>query len=112
MLALTAQRTLDEQIRVRWFRGPVGSRLVRLAGSLDRMAMQPGDGDAHTGSGLAEADVQLLKALTEGLTNREIAERTGQEETEVARRLGELFARLGTPTRSDATAFAFRERVV
>jgi DNA-binding NarL/FixJ family response regulator len=110
MLALTAQRTLDEQMRVRWFRGPVGSRLVQLAGSLDRMAMQPGDGDA--GSGLAEADVQLLKALTEGLTNREIAERTGREETEVARRLGELFARLGTPTRSDATAFAFRERVV
>ncbi len=110
MLALTAQRTLDEQTRVRWFRGPTGSRLVQLAGSLDLMAMQPGDGDA--GPALDDADVQLLKALTEGLTNREIAERTGQVETEVARRLAEMFARLGTPTRSDATAFAFRERVV
>jgi DNA-binding NarL/FixJ family response regulator len=50
--------------------------------------------------------------LTEGLTNREIAERLGQDETVVARRLGEMFARIGALTRSEATAFAFREQVV
>ena len=110
MLALTAQRTLDEEVRVRWFRGPVGRRLVELAGSLDEMAMRPAAaGGAHT---VDERDTELLKLLTEGLTNREIAQRLGEEEPAVARRLAEMFARIGTPSRSEATAFAFRERVV
>jgi tetratricopeptide (TPR) repeat protein/DNA-binding CsgD family transcriptional regulator len=110
MLALAAQRTLDEEVRVRWFRGPVGRRLVELAGPLDEIAMRAGrsEGDRH----VEESDVELLKLLTEGLTNREIAERLGEEETLVARRLGEMFVRIGAPTRSEATAFAFRERVV
>jgi hypothetical protein len=30
----------------------------------------------------------------------------------VARRLGELYATIGASSRADATAFAFRERVV
>jgi DNA-binding NarL/FixJ family response regulator len=110
MLAMTAQRTLDEEVRVRWFRGPVGRPLVELAGSLEEMAMHPSEMDA--GPPLDQADTQLLRWLTEGLTNREIAERLGEEETVVARRLGEMFARIGTPSRSEATAFAFRERVV
>jgi len=110
MLAITAQRTLDEEVRVRWFRGPVGRRLVALAGSLDGMAMRPAE---STGGPLVEdRDAELLRLLTEGLTNREIAERVGEEETVVARRLGEMFARIGTRSRSEATAFAFREHVV
>jgi DNA-binding NarL/FixJ family response regulator len=110
MLALTAQRTLDEEVRVRWFRGPVGRRLVELAGPLGEMAMQPAAaGSAHR---VDERDTELLTLLTEGLTNKEIAERLGEEEPAVARRLAEMFARIGTPSRSEATAFAFRERVV
>jgi DNA-binding CsgD family transcriptional regulator len=109
-LAITAQRTLDEEIRVRWFRGPVGRRLVELAGSLDAMTMQPPEGDG--GPRVEEADIELLEMLTEGLTNREIAVRLDQDETAVARRLGQMFARIGAPTRSEATAFAFREQVV
>jgi len=109
-LAMTAQRTLDEEIRVRWFRGPVGRRLVELAGSLDAMAMQPPAADG--GFQMDQSDVQLLAMLTEGLTNGEIATRLGQDEVTVARRLGEMFARIGAPTRSEATAFAFREQVV
>jgi len=111
MLAMTAQRTLDEDVRVRWFRGPVGRRLVELAGSLDGMAMRPPDADDR-GHPVDERDTELLKLLTEGLTNREIAERLGEEEPVVARRLAEMFARIGAPSRSEATAFAFRERVV
>jgi DNA-binding NarL/FixJ family response regulator len=110
MLTLTAQRTLDEEVRVRWFRGPVGRRLVELAGPLDEMAMRPAAADgSHT---VDERDTELLKLLTEGLTNREIAQRLGEEEQAVARQLAEMFARIGTPSRSEATAFAFRERVV
>ncbi len=111
MLAITAQRTLDEEVRVRWFRGPVGRCLVELAGPLDEMAMRPADADSG-GRPLDEGDAGLLKLLTEGMTNREIAERLGEEEPAVSRRLAEMFARIGAPSRSEATAFAFRERVV
>ena len=110
MLAMTTQRTLNEGTRVQWFRGPIGHRLAELAGSLDAMAMRPPHPDGPPP--LNEADTQLLRWLTEGLTNREIAERLGEEETTVARRLGEMFARIGTQSRSEATAFAFREHVV
>jgi len=67
---------------------------------------------ADGGHVVDERDAELLKLLTEGLTNREIAERLGEEEQAVRRRLGELFARIGALSRSEATAFAFRERVV
>ena len=105
-----AQRTLDEDVRARWFRAPTGRQLVELAGSLEGFAMQPPEKDGQ--ASVDPRDAELLGLLTEGLTNREIAERLGQSEVEVARRLGEMFVRIGTPSRSEATAFAFRERVV
>jgi len=109
-LAMSAQRTVDEDVRVRWFRGPIGRDLVRLAGSLDGMALRPGDGDGH--QGLDEPETGLLRLLAEGLTNREIAERLGIEPDALTRRLVEMFARIGASSRAEATAFAFRERLV
>jgi DNA-binding NarL/FixJ family response regulator len=108
-LAMTAQRTLDEDVRVRWLHGPWGRELVRLAGPMDEQALRP-SGDGATA--LSEADSELLGLLAEGLTNREVAERLSIEETEVTRRLGEMLGRIGASSRAEATAFAFRERVV
>jgi len=58
------------------------------------------------------ADSALLKNLIQGMTNIEIAEELGIDERSVARRLGELYARIGASSRAEATAFAFRERVL
>ena len=44
-LAGIAQRTLDEGLRVRWLRGPVGRELSRLAGPLDGFLREQ-DGEA------------------------------------------------------------------
>jgi DNA-binding NarL/FixJ family response regulator len=109
MLATIAQRTFDEDIRGRWFRGPVGRELTKLAGTL-----QPPEGTAtgQAGPALDDSDTDLLKLLVEGRTNREIAEELGLGEEVVARRLSEMFARIGASSRAEATAFAFRERVV
>jgi DNA-binding CsgD family transcriptional regulator len=109
MLAMTAQRTFDEGIRVKWFRGPVGRELSALAGAFQPPTEAPdGRGDLS----LEESDTALLKLLVEGRTNREIAEELGVGEQVVTRRLGEMFARIGASSRAEATAFAFRERVV
>ena len=108
-LAMTAMRTFDEDIRSRWFRGPIGRELVALAGPLDAVRSPEGDGAAVA---LEESDLSLLRLLTEGHTNQEIAQELGLEQEEVRRRLAEMFARIGASSRAEATAFAFRERVV
>jgi tetratricopeptide (TPR) repeat protein len=111
-LAMIAQRTLDEDVRVRWFRGPIGKELSALAGSFEAAVADGGsDGDGH-GAGLDGADTALLQGLIQGRTNHEIAQELGLDETAVVRRLGELFAKIGASSRAEATAFAFRERVV
>ena len=58
------------------------------------------------------SDAALLRSLVQGKTNAEIAKDLDLEEEVVARRLGELFARVGASSRAEATAFAFRERVL
>ena len=65
-LALLAQRMLDEDVRVRWFRGPVGRELTRLAGPVQIR----GDSNGGAQSGivpLGEAEIRLLRLLSEGL---------------------------------------------
>jgi DNA-binding CsgD family transcriptional regulator len=109
-LAMIAQRTLDEDIRVKWFRGPWGRELTSLAGLI-----QPPAGNAASGQAaptVDEGDEALLRLLIEGRTNREIADELGLGEDVVTRRLSEMFARIGASSRAEATAFAFRERVV
>jgi DNA-binding NarL/FixJ family response regulator len=101
-----AQRTLDEDVRVRWLRGPLGRELVKLAGAMQEMAPT---GDGRSGSELDEPDRRLLHLLTEGMTNREIGEELGLPPEEVTRRLGQLFAAIGASSRAEATTFAFRE---
>jgi ATP/maltotriose-dependent transcriptional regulator MalT len=104
-LAMIAQRTKDEDARVRWLRGPVGRELTRLVGPIEAVPATEG-GEAEGG------DTALLRSLVQGMTNREIAEELGIDEQAVTRRLGELFVRIGASSRAEATAFAFHERVL
>lgn len=102
-----AQRTLDEEVRVRWMRGPIGRELAALAGAFE--SAPTGDGEAAAGAGLEETDRRLLRLLTEGMTNAEIGEELGVSAEDVAKRLGRLFAAIGASTRGEATTFAFRQ---
>jgi tetratricopeptide (TPR) repeat protein/DNA-binding CsgD family transcriptional regulator len=105
MVGMIAQRTLDEEVRVRWFRGPLGREFVRLVGPVQEHAPSAEGGSAL----LAVDERRLLGLLTEGLTNREIAERVGATPEAVAVRLQEMFAKVGASSRGEATAFALRE---
>jgi len=102
---MIAQRTVDEDVRVRWFRSPVGRELTRMVGPVDQIPV--GDGPREESE-----DSILLKSLIQGSTNREIAEELRIDQVDVARRLGDLYARIGASSRAEATAFAFRERVL
>ncbi len=104
------QRILDEDIRVRWFRGPVGRELTRLAGPLQLPSAEPKA--ASQGPGLADDETKLLQFLTEGRANREIAAALDQTEDEVALRLAALYAKIGASSRAEATAAALMGKLV
>jgi tetratricopeptide (TPR) repeat protein len=109
---LIAQRITDEDIRVQWFRGPLGRELSALTGASPEE--RPKEPASRTGaaSELNDDDTGLLWLLIEGRTNREIAGELGVDEEIVARRLDEMYARIGVSTRGEAAVFAFREGVV
>jgi DNA-binding NarL/FixJ family response regulator len=108
--ALIAQRTTDEGVRVRWFRGPIGRELSRLTGATEH-PVEREDGDTSTVE-IGEDDTSLLWLLIEGRTNGEIAAELGVGEEAVARRLAEMYAKIGVSSRGEAAVFAFREGVV
>jgi hypothetical protein len=99
---LIAQRITDEDIRVRWFRGPVGRELSRLTGPppTDRAVTDLGDSDA------------LAWLLIAGCTNKEIASNFGVSEDVVVRRLAEMYAKVGLTSPAEGAVFALREQEV
>jgi DNA-binding NarL/FixJ family response regulator len=108
LLSIVAQRITDEDVRVRWYRAPLGRELARLAGT-------PGpDGatKAAIASGLSEQDDYLLRLLTQGRSNKEIADELQEPEEAIARRLAELYVKMGVSSRAAATATAVMGKLV
>jgi len=103
--AFGAARIMDEQIRVRWFRGPVGSELAELAGPIQTPERSTSAPNRRV---LAEGESALLELLVQGKSNGEIADELGIDEVAVSRKLSALYARIGTSSRAETTAFAFR----
>ena len=110
--ALIAQRITDEGVRVRWFRGPLGRELSRLTGRSHGESLIDEAPGVPTGADLGDDDTRLLWLLIEGKTNREIASELDVGEEVVARRLAEMYARIGVASRGEAAVFALREKVV
>jgi DNA-binding CsgD family transcriptional regulator len=77
------------------------ARLDRLEGS--------SPSDAH---GLSPRELEVLRLVAAGKTNREIASTLVVSEHTVARHLQNMFAKLGVSSRTAATAFAFEHHLV
>lgn len=121
-LSRIAQAILDDRVRVRWLRSPLGRELVELVGEIEALPMAPasasaagspaaalasGPGEGSLAS-LDEVDRRIAKLLTEGLTNREMADELRLSESDLAARLAGVLARLGASSRAEATSLAFR----
>jgi DNA-binding NarL/FixJ family response regulator len=105
------QRTLDEDARVRWLRGPLGRELAELAGPIERLGSTEEPDGPGNDEALRDQDRRLLHLLTQGKTNREIAAELGISDEDLTRRLGEVFTAIHASSRAEATAFAFREGI-
>jgi ATP/maltotriose-dependent transcriptional regulator MalT len=57
-------------------------------------------------------ELDVLKLVAEGLTNRAIAKKLGLSEKTVARHVSNLLTRLDLPSRAAATAYAYQHRLI
>jgi DNA-binding NarL/FixJ family response regulator len=66
----------------------------------------------HPDAALTDREVEVLRLVTTGLTNRGIAGRLSISEKTVARHLANIFAKLGLSSRAAATAYAYQNSLV
>jgi DNA-binding NarL/FixJ family response regulator len=71
----------------------------------------PGRASAHR-FGLTAREMEVLRLVSSGLTNRAIAKELFLSEKTVDRHVSNIFAKLDVPTRSAATAAAYRHNLV
>ena len=62
--------------------------------------------------GLTGREVQVLRLVATGKTNRTIAEDLFISEKTVARHLSNIFTKLGLSSRAEATAYAYKHDLV
>ena len=112
VLTFIARRVLDEDVRARWFRGREARELIEIAGPVATVRVEETAQANGGGMGLGEREMALLRLITEGKTNHEIAAEIGATEDAVVRQLGEIFAKIGASSRAEATGFAFMAKVI
>jgi DNA-binding CsgD family transcriptional regulator len=67
---------------------------------------------AKGASGLTARELQVVRLVAAGATNRTIAGRLRISEKTVARHLSNIFVKLGVPSRAAVTAYAYEHRLV
>ena len=82
---------------------PALARLDELEGKTDERA---------TPGGLTAREIEVLRLVAAGKTNRGIANELVLSEKTVARHISNIFTKLGVPTRAAATAFAYEHDLV
>ncbi|REJ06414.1 DNA-binding response regulator [Microbacterium bovistercoris] len=78
---------------------------------LERIASNAGTAPSPA-TGLSPREREVLDLVAHGWSNRRIAERLFLSERTVARHVGNILAKLGVPSRSAATAYAFEHGLV
>ncbi|MGH2772300.1 MAG: hypothetical protein ACRDIU_04090, partial [Actinomycetota bacterium] len=110
-LAQLVQRIVDEDVRIRWFKSPLGKKLSTLA------AAGSTNGQMETAAPVAGPDItdeesRLLWFLIEGRSNREIAEELGIDQEILIGRLARVYGKIGVTSPAGAAMLALREGVV
>ena len=71
----------------------------------------PATGRRRLPGGLTEREGEVLRLVTAGKTNRQIAADLFLSEKTVARHMNNIFDKIGVSSRAAATAFALREGI-
>jgi DNA-binding NarL/FixJ family response regulator len=81
-------------------------------GDLARVEAPGVPAPAEAAGGLTAREVQVLRLVATGRTNRAIAAELVLSERTVDRHLSNIFTKLGVPSRAAATAWAYEHRLV
>ncbi len=87
-------------------------RQLNAESCLARIAEQAKRGTRQPVGSLSEREVQVLRLLASGKTNRAIADELFISEKTVARHVSNIFDKLGVSSRTGATAWAFQHNVI
>jgi DNA-binding CsgD family transcriptional regulator len=87
-------------------------KLLDARPCLARLAAQKKRGTARGSGDLSEREVQVLRLLAAGRTNREIAQTLFISEKTVARHVSNIFDKLGVSSRAAATACAYQQNLI
>jgi DNA-binding NarL/FixJ family response regulator len=79
------------------------------AAHVERLLGRAGDGEGH---GLSRRELEVLRLVAAGKSNRDIAAALVISEHTVARHVQNVFAKLRVSSRAAATAFAFEHELV
>jgi DNA-binding NarL/FixJ family response regulator len=82
---------------------------ARVASLITRATEKSRPADTH---GLTGREIQVLRLVAAGRSNREIADELFISEHTVARHVQNIFAKLNVSSRAAATAFAFSHQIV
>jgi DNA-binding CsgD family transcriptional regulator len=75
-------------------------------------ARAPGSARAHAAHGLSRRELEVLRLLASGKTNKLIARELFLSERTVDRHVSNIFTKIDVPTRAAATAFAYENKLV
>jgi DNA-binding CsgD family transcriptional regulator len=109
LLALACRRLGDEETARMEL--DAARRVFQRLGAAGDVARLSGRPDARTG-GLTARELQVLREVAAGKTNRAIAGELFLSEKTVARHVSNILGKLGLPSRSAATAYAYENGLV
>jgi DNA-binding NarL/FixJ family response regulator len=89
----------------------VQQRLLAAASATSGSAPVPGSPTGTAPDGLTPREVDVLRLIAEGLSNREIASRLYLSEATVKSHINRLFAKTGVRDRAQAVQYAYRHRL-
>jgi ATP/maltotriose-dependent transcriptional regulator MalT len=86
-------------------------RSFERLGAKVELARPAGPGPQRSESGLTTRELEVLRLVATGQTNRAIADHLGVSEKTVARHLSNIFNKLDVSSRAAATAYAFTHQL-
>jgi DNA-binding NarL/FixJ family response regulator len=85
---------------------------LRAAPDLARLERESGESATRRPGGMSPREVEILRLVAAGSTNRAIAERLSISERTVDRHVSNIFTKLDVSTRAAATAWAYEHDLV
>jgi DNA-binding CsgD family transcriptional regulator len=84
----------------------------QLGARLDLANLQDGTKPPHSTAGLTTRELEVLRLVATGRTNKAIADALKLSEKTVARHISNIFNKLDVPSRAAATAYAFEHNLI